>query len=324
MAEEFCRFKLNSQILTDRAKAIRHRLCAIIGRLDAGRLLASRDTYGDVGAARQIEEQIERNNLEDCFTAACKRLTEALRVLGEMSATFDKADSELLEKLRFEAYAFEKDVALFADTVEKFGRAKLYVIITSNLPADIMNLTNQCIRGGADCIQLRAKQMPDDQLFATALEMVELCRNADVISIINDRVDIAVAAGTDGVHLGQNDLPVDQARKLAKSPIIIGKSTHSIDQLERAITELPTYVGLGPVFSTGTKPGAEAVGLVYVSKATAILEGSGIKHVAIGGITLDNVKDVLGAGAQAVAVCSAVTKVENPIEACKKLKQKIL
>ncbi|GAI57472.1 unnamed protein product, partial [marine sediment metagenome] len=139
------------------------------------------------------------------------------------------------------------------------------------------------------------------------------------MSIINDRVDIAVATGADGVHLGQNDLPVDQARKLQLVPLIIGKSTHSLQQLRAACEQLPTYVSLGPVFSTGTKPTAEPVGLGYVKQATEILGRTGIGHVAIGGITLDNVEDVLNAGARAIAVCSAVIEAADPTAACKAL-----
>ncbi|MHC4389128.1 MAG: thiamine phosphate synthase, partial [Planctomycetota bacterium] len=140
---------------------------------------------------------------------------------------------------------------------------------------------------------------------------------------INDRVDIAVAAAADGVHLGQNDLPVEQARKLQLGPLIIGRSTHSIDQLRAACEELPTYVSLGPVFSTGTKPTAEPVGLEYVKQGVEILTDTGIGHVAIGGIMLDNVEGILEAGARAIAVCSAVTEVADPTGACQALRERI-
>jgi thiamine-phosphate pyrophosphorylase len=107
------------------------------------------------------------------------------------------------------------------------------------------------------------------------------------------------------------------------APLIIGKSTHSLEQLHAACEELATYVSLGPVFSTGTKPKAKPVGLDYVKQATEILGGTGIGHVAIGGITLGNVEDVLSAGAKAIAVCSAVTGADDPTAACRTLKEKI-
>ena len=152
---------------------------------------------------------------------------------------------------------------------------------------------------------------------------MKVCKAAGVSSIINDRVDIAVAASADGVHLGQNDFSPEYARKLQLVPLVIGKSTHSLDQLRAACQECPAYVSLGPVFATGTKPTAEVVGPDYVKQATEILADTGIGHVAIGGITLDNVGEVLSAGARAIGVCSAVTEAADPVAACRALKQKI-
>ena len=140
-------------------------------------------------------------------------------------------------------------------------------------------------------------------------------------NFINDRVDIAVAAGADGVHLGQNNLPIEQARKLHLVPLIIGKSTHSLEQLQTCCQEHPTYVGLGPVFATTTKPSAEPVGLDYVRQATERLADTGIGSVAIGGITSENVEEVLNAGADVIAVCSAVIEVEDPESACRIFKE---
>ena len=169
VVEEFCRFSLNSVPLTKRAKQIRHELSAAIGKLDAGRLISSRDTLGDVGLGKTVERQLARGNLKDCFTAGCKRLTEALRVLAEMTQTQDQSVAETIENLRYAAYTLEKDIVLFSDAFEKFQGVGLYVIITSNLPADVISLACTCAAGGADCIQLRAKAIEDDKLFAIAV-----------------------------------------------------------------------------------------------------------------------------------------------------------
>jgi len=321
--EEFCRFALNSGPLAERAKQIRHELSSAIGRLDASRLISGRDTLGDVGVGRTVDNQLVRGELRDCFTAGCKRLTEALRVLAEMTQTLDRSVAETVEKLRYAAYTLEKDIVLFSDTSEKYKSVKLYIIITSNLPAEVISLAYKCVAGGADCIQLRAKAIEDDKLFAITVEFARICKEAGVLSIINDRVDVAAASGADGVHLGQNDLPVEQARKLQLTPLITGKSTHSPKQLRAACEERPTYAALGPVFATETKPTAPAVGLDYVRQAKKILDGTGIGNVAIGGITPDNVEDVLKAGATAIAVCAAVTKAGDPAVACRALKKKI-
>ena len=321
--EEYCRFALNAEPLSARAKQLRHELSAAIGQLEPGRLLASRDTLGDVGVGMKVENQLQRATLEDGFTAAAKRLTEALRALAETVQTESGTIATEIERLRYEAYTFEKDVVLFAQPIEKFNRVRLYVIITSNLPADVLSLTSRCAMGGADCIQLRTKDIPDDLLFALSVEFAEMCKETGALSIINDRADIAIAAGADGVHLGQSDLPIEQVRRLQLSPLIIGKSTHSATELDRAVAVRPSYVSLGPVFPTLTKPHIEIAGFDYVRTGLARLSETGISHVALGGITHDNIDQVISAGVERVAVCGAVTQTPDPSEACRRLKDRI-
>jgi thiamine-phosphate pyrophosphorylase len=324
LVEEFCRFVLNSKSLTERAKKLRHELSTTIGSIDSNLLLAGRDTKSDVGAGETVQNQMGRENLIDCFTAACKRLGEALRVLAEILQTIDASRAGKIEQLRFEAYELEKDASLFFNTAERFKPVKLYVIINSDLPAEIIRLTQSCIAGGADCIQLRAKNIDTDTLFAIAGEFVGICKEHNVPAIINDRVDIAAASDADGVHLGQNDLPIEQVRKLQHRPLIIGRSTHCMAELEKALKQLPTYVSLGPVFATDTKADLQPVGLEYVREGTEFLKDTGVRGVAIGGITAKNVADVLKAGASTVAVCSAIAKAEDSTSACRVLKQQIV
>ena len=323
VVEEFCRFVLNCDSLTQRAKQLRHELCAAINSLDTNKLISNRDTLADVGVGQVVDNQLSRNTLRDCLTAACKRLTEALRAIAETVQIINPPLAQSIEKLRYDTYTLEKDIVTFADPIEKFKKVGLYVIISSNLGADVISMTNKCIAGQADCIQLRAKDIPDDAFLALAKEFVKICRESDVLSIINDRIDIAVACGADGVHLGQNDLSVEHARSLELSPLIIGKSTHSVEQLQAACVENPTYVALGPVFETETKPGKAAVGLDYVTDGVKLLADGCICHVAIGGITVENVEQVLGAGARAIAVCSAITDSEDPADRCSQFKKKI-
>ncbi|MHC4456930.1 MAG: thiamine phosphate synthase [Planctomycetota bacterium] len=226
--------------------------------------------------------------------------------------------------MRYRAYTLEKDIVLFSEAFGKFKRVRLYIVISSSLPADVISLAHKSVAGGADCIQLRAKDIDDDKYFALAVEFVQICKDGGVLSIINDRVDIAVAAGADGVHIGQEDLPVEQVRKLQLSPLIIGKSTHSLEQLRAACQEMPTYVSLGPVFATPTKSDVSPVGLEYVKQGITELGDTGIGHVAIGGINLENVEEVLKAGAKVISVCSAVTEASDPTAACRALKEKII
>lgn len=320
--EDFCRFALNCKLLTQRAKTLRHQLSKTIEKLNTGKLISSRDVPGDVGINDSVK-QFARNNLKDCATFAAKRAAEALRTLAETTQLLNSSVAKAMEELRYKVYTLEKDIILFTVEVERFKKVKLYVIISSELPTDVIRLAYQVAAGGADCIQLRAKAIPDDRLLAMATEFVQICKDAGVISIINDRVDIAALAGADGVHLGQNDLSVQQARKLQLTPLIIGKSTHSLKELRTASAQLPTYVSIGPVFATKTKPTLKAVGLEYVKQAINELADTGIYSVAIGGITPDNIEQVLTAGAQAVAVCSVVGQAADPATVTKQLKQKI-
>ena len=183
-----------------------------------------------------------------------EKIDEALRVMAEISQSFNSGIHEKLENLRYSSYTLEKDIAVFSDTTEKFKKTQLYVIITSNKLQEIVELANLCAAGGADCIQLRVKDIEDGDFFDFACEFVKICRRHNVISIINDRADIAIASEADGVHLGQNDLPVENVRQLQVKPLIIGKTTHSQQELRACIDKMPTYVSIGPVFATPLKP----------------------------------------------------------------------
>jgi len=321
--EEFCRFVLDSKALTGRIRRIRHELSALVKKLDDRLLISARDTVGDVGIGGRTDKELGRNHLRDCLTASFKRLPEALRALSEVIATLNPATAQKIEQLRYTAYTLEKDVMLFSDAAEKFKDVRLYVIISSDLPAVILSLTSACASSSADALQLRTKHMDDAAHLAAAVEFVKICKDFGVISIINDRIDVAVASGADGVHLGQTDLPIECVNKLSSYPLIAGRTTHSLEQLKEAIEQLPAYVSIGPVFGTPTKPGLKPVGLDYVKNALEMLEGTGIGHVAIGGITPGNVEQLVTAGARAVAVCSAVADTDDPAAACRMLKGQI-
>lgn len=326
MMEEYCRFTLNSRPLSSRAKNLRHRFCGLIDRFDTDLLMASRDSQLDVGRALSVDDQLKRQDLKDCFIAAAKRLTEALRVLAETTQIIDPAAAAEFEDLRFCAYSLEKDVSLAANARGKYANVRLYVLITVRPEDSISNikkLAKACAAGGADCIQVRAKGIDDSRALDISKEVVNICADNGVVSIVNDRVDIAVLSQADGVHLGQGDISVEQGKSLQSSPLIFGVSTHSVEQLRTAIDGGADYVGIGPVFETNTKPLERVAGLEYVKSAIEILADSGIAHAAIGGITLENIDKVLSAGAKTIAVCSAITDSSDPQKTCRRFKDKI-
>ena len=319
--EEFCRFGLNNPVLSGRAKQLRHALCKAVDQLPSEVLLCARDTVGDVGVGQVVEGQQRRSDLVDCLTAAAKRLTEAMRALSECIQTLNPSLAAELEQIRYQAYTLERDITVQGIPALRFAQVRLYVIITSNQADEVQRLTEQCIDGGADCIQLRAKDMEDRGSLTLAEGFVEQCRQGEVISIINDRADIAIASGADGVHLGLSDLPVESVRHLQHTPLIVGSTTHNFDELEKACQERPTYVALGPVFTTSTKPDLEPAGLEYVQQAIFRLDQTGLGHCVIGGITPANVSRVLGVGARCIVVCAAVARSDNPKAVCSSLKK---
>jgi thiamine-phosphate pyrophosphorylase len=163
----------------------------------------------------------------------------------------------------------------------------------------------QLVEGGATLIQLREKTLPSRQFYEQASSALQLARKRGVKIVINDRVDLALILGADGVHLGQDDLPPELARHLLGPEAIVGYSTHSIDQAKRAAMLPISYLAIGPVFSTKTKSDtAPEVGLAGV-RAVKEIAGN-LPVVAIGGITEARIPEILAAGADSVAVISAV------------------
>lgn len=323
VVEEFARFVLNSKVLSSKAKQLRHELSSAISKLDQSKLITSRDSQNDVGFGLEVQGQLKRKEAKDVFIAAAKRLPEALRSLTETIQTIDPETAFQIEKLRFQAYSLEKEITLAIDTSLRYSKVKLYVLLDGSLGSKLEEVAKACIDGGADCLQLRAKNLDDLTIFELAKRLVNLCKSNDVISIINDRVDIAIASDADGVHLGQDDLPVEKIREIIPKPMIIGLSTHNPDQLSKAIAQNVDYVGVGPAFQTITKPDIEIAGLSYIEKAMQMLADTGVGHAVIGGVSLENIDQLTALGVNTAAVCSAVTQADNPKEACEKLKMKL-
>lgn len=196
---------------------------------------------------------------------------------------------------------------------------RLYVIIdrAAALGRDLAELAASAIRGGADAIQLRDKAASARQLKEIGKRLLEVTRAMNVPLIINDRPDVARAVGADGVHLGQEDLSIDDARQMLGSGTLIGQSTHSLQQAVSAEIQGADYLALGPVFATPTKPDDEPVGLSSIREAVLRVQ---IPMVCIGGIEANTLGDVLAAGATCVAVVRAVCGAEDPQRAARQLK----
>ena len=176
-----------------------------------------------------------------------------------------------------------------------------------------LDLTRAFVNGGARFLQLRAKSMASGPLLDLAAAVVELAHAAGAVVIVNDRADIAQLAGADGVHVGQDDLSPTAVRTIAGVDAVVGLSTHTLVQLDRAIREPVSYVAIGPVFGTATKAtGYERVGLEMVRDAARRAGARDLPLVAIGGITLEHAVSVIEAGAASVAVISDLLATGDP------------
>jgi thiamine-phosphate pyrophosphorylase len=168
------------------------------------------------------------------------------------------------------------------------------------------------ISGGASFIQVRDKSAPAGEFYESVAEVMSFARERSAKIIVNDRVDIALAAGADGVHLGQADLPASEARKILGPDAIIGVSTHSIEQFRAALDLLVDYIAIGPIFATRTKQDHDPVVGLDLLKEVGSMAGR-MPVVAIGGINLSNAASVLEAGAESVAVISDVLSIPDQI-----------
>lgn len=198
----------------------------------------------------------------------------------------------------------------------------LYVVLDRTVARgrNLDDLLGAVIDGGCRMVQLREKEWPSGRLLPVAEQLLLRARRAGVTFIVNDRVDLAVAIGADGVHLGQDDLPARVARPLLRRGMVLGVSTHSIAQAHVARDDGADYIAVGSMFATATKPDFELVGPSLVRRLRPDIQ---IPVVGIGGITPDNVGEVIRAGADGVAVISAVCAAPDPMAATRRLLEAI-
>lgn len=205
----------------------------------------------------------------------------------------------------------------------RFENADLYVVVTEEFckGRSPLHILEQALEAGVTLVQLREKSMTDRQLYERAVEFRERCHRYGALLIVDDSVDVALAAAADGVHVGQEDLPVSVARTLAPD-LIIGCSTHSLEEALAAQQAGARYVNIGPVFATQTKTGTfSSIGPEQIGRIASHLA---IPWTVMGGIKESNVGQVIEQGAKRVAVVTAVTAADDVKAACAALRQSIL
>jgi thiamine-phosphate pyrophosphorylase len=325
--EDLTRFALGSAAMCEELKRLRHDLASLTPPAAALALLASRDTPDDVGTTITTSAELHRNNLEHVAIAAVKRLTEALRSIEEVlkvssvrilyvagSDFTSSSPSQVAEAVRYRAYDLERRLVL-ALSGAAAPQWSLCVLLTEGLClAPWLDVARAALDGGADCLQLREKALDSAELLRRARALVDLTRrHGRAQVIINDRADIALLAGADGVHLGQTDLSVDDVRRLCigQRRLLVGVSTHDLAEARAAADAGADYAGVGAMFSTGTKP-REVSGPAYLRAYLADPQASRLPHLAIGGITPANIAQLAQTGARGVAVSSVVCGAPDP------------
>ncbi|KSV16415.1 thiamine-phosphate pyrophosphorylase [Dehalococcoides mccartyi] len=304
--EEIARLYLEDETLILRLKNLRHSL-TLQDITSNSRLLFSRQADTDIGAQLETADQSKPETLFSLVSANAKRAEQSLRVLEEFAGLPETGlDASLYSRGRFELYTLEKDLA--ARLLRKNRRdmiTGLYVAIDADYLAgrDIPAVTREALEGGCRLIQLRAKTASTRKFLALALSLKEICLEYGALFIVNDRLDIALACGADGLHLGQTDMPLSQARRFLPPDSIIGISADTPEQAVSAQNEGADYVAAGAVFPTQTKPDVLFGGL---SGLKAIHQVVKIPLVAIGGINKSNFYEAMQAGADSLCLISAV------------------
>jgi thiamine-phosphate pyrophosphorylase len=318
--EDTARFVLNDAALTEQLKAIRHEIITGDWHFHQ-QLIQSRDSQGDVGTNIEVEGGRDKKSLASAVVANSCRVQEALRTLEEVAKIEGGAlpvSSEKLQQARFAMYTIEKNLLsrlLRQDKTEKI-RGLYAIIDTQSLRGrDPVEITRQVIRGGVKIIQLRDKTAKKKDLLPIAKALSDLCKANGALFIMNDNLDVALAAGADGLHIGQEDLSVAAARKLAPIDMIIGCSVFNPEQAEQAVADGADYVAVGAIFPT---PSKDAV-VLGLGPLRQVKQAVAVPVVAIGGINLSNLTEVKKAGADSIAVIGAVLGADSPEKAAREL-----
>ena len=277
-----------------------------------------RDSSSDIGATIEAEDEYVRTTLPDIVAANLARANQALRSLEEYSKAVCPEISRHLESTRYRFYDIEKSVHRFLVIGRSITNKSVYVLTSGCKSQDeFENRIRNLGKSGADFIQLRDKDLDDSELLARAKAAVRICLDFDTLFIVNDRPDIALMSEADGVHVGQEEFPVNEIRKMFRYEMIVGVSTHSIEQARKAECDGADYIGVGPTFRSHTKCFDEFTGPALLEQVAAEIS---VPAFAIGGINLENIQQVADSGFTRVAVSNVVHRAESAEEVIKKLK----
>lgn len=310
VVEDFARFALDDAFLTSELKRLRHDLAVCLARLPAEWLIAFRDTPGDVGTSIATASEARRDDAAHVAVVNFKRAQESLRSLEEYGKLLDAGFSAAIEQLRYRGYTLERAVMNTARNTEQLAHAQLYALIDGRKSVEeFERLAAELVAASVHLIQLRDKALSDRELLDRARRLRRLTAGSATLFIMNDRPDLAALAEADGVHVGQDELSVQDCRRIVGHHRLVGVSTHSIEQARRAVIDAADYLGVGPVFEGLTKHFSQLPGLDLVRQVAAEIR---LPAFAIGGITFENLEQVRAAGLHRVAVRGALLSGPQP------------
>ena len=310
--EEYCRFGLDDGHLAKCWKEMRHSLAKLQSSIPSQDLLTPRDTAADVGTSVKTNQELSRTSIRHVAQASCKRLEQALRSLEEYSKVLSLPAREI-EALRYQTYTLEKATLLTADSQQRLENARLYVLMDAGDSVETFeNRAIEICRSGAHIVQLRDKKLNDRELLERACLLGRITKGCGTLFIMNDRPDLAILAAADGVHVGQDELSVQDVRRIVGLEMLVGVSTHTLEQARQAVLAGASYIGCGPTFPSGTKHFDSFSGLDFLREVAAEIS---LPAFAIGGITLQTLPQVLTTGMRRVAVGGGVTSFSEPAAA---------
>ena len=302
--EDYTRFCLDDRGLTEEIKRCRHQISHTVNALDSGRLLSSRDTTHDIGTTLSTPTETIRTSIRDVLNANLKRVQESVRTLEEYSKLIHQQSATVFEQARYQMYVLEQRLLESQPGPHALDDRRLYLLLSeAACRIDWSLVATQALEAGVRMIQLREKTKPDRELVQIGRRLREMTAEHEALLIVNDRADVAAAIGADGVHVGQDELSVTDARRILGPGRLVGVSTHSLKQAQTAVDQGADYVGVGPVFPSQTKQFTDFVGLDLVP---AVAEHIAIPWYAIGGISATNLSAVRAAGAPGAAVTAAI------------------
>jgi thiamine-phosphate pyrophosphorylase len=347
--EDHARFVLDDRFLTEQLKQLRHDLAGALENIPAARRMASRETLSDVGTQLDTPAELRREETADILRANFARAQEALRSLEEFGklllpspacgrgaggegetlpsprplrgarrgAGGEGTLSAAAKQLRYRVYTIERAVMIGVNARRRLDNVNLCVLIDArDSIEEFQRLVGQLVSAGVPMIQLRDKRLADRELLVRARLLSTITRETSTLCIVNDRPDLAALARADGVHVGQEDISIADARRIVGPDALVGASTHDIAQARRAVLDGADYIGVGPTFPSATKQFEQLAGVELLRAVAAEI---GLPAFAIGGITADNLTEVLASGFSRVALSAAVAAAADPVQAAKKI-----